>query len=147
MLDKVGYIFLLIKHTTNQINLKLKCMTNPKSKSNSWLTTGFYFKLDFATTQAPSHPNLNFQFQFSNFSFNFNFQFSFLVSIVNCQFSISSLNSNFQYQNTAIYPKQKLLVYIRWLWNMFWKKPRPKNHPLRVKNCRKPFDPRFLWPR
>ena len=49
-------------------------------------------------------------------------------------------------QDTVIYPKQKLLVYIRMLWKMFWNKPRPKNHPLGVKNSRKPFNPRLLYP-
>ena len=40
-------------------------------------------------------------------------------------------------QDTVIYPNQKLLVYIMRLWNMFWNWPRPKNHWLGVKKCRK----------
>ena len=46
-------------------------------------------------------------------------------------------------QDTVIYPKQKLLVYIRRLWNRFWNKPRPKNHPLGVKKGQRPFKPRL----
>ena len=41
-------------------------------------------------------------------------------------------------QDTAIYPKQEVLVYIRRLWNMFWNKPTPKNHPLIVQKGQKP---------
>ena len=39
-------------------------------------------------------------------------------------------------QDTAIYSRQKLLVYILRLRNMFWNKTRPKIHPLGVKKGR-----------
>ena len=39
---------------------------------------------------------------------------------------------------TAIYPKLKVLVYVRGFWNMFWNRPRPKNYPMEVK-CQKLF--------
>ena len=41
-------------------------------------------------------------------------------------------------QYTAIYPKLKVLVYVRGFWNMFWNRPRPKNYPMEVK-CQKLF--------
>ena len=47
-------------------------------------------------------------------------------------------------QDTEVYPKQKLLVYFRRLWNMFWNKPRPKNHPLGLKKDQKPCNQRIL---
>ena len=48
-------------------------------------------------------------------------------------------------QDTLLYPKQKLLVNIETLWNMFWNKPLPNNHPLEVKNVHKPFNPRLFY--
>ena len=33
-------------------------------------------------------------------------------------------------QYTAIYPKLKVLVYVRGLWNMFWNKSRAKDYPI-----------------
>ena len=45
-------------------------------------------------------------------------------------------------QDTAIDPKQKLSVYIRRLWNMFWNMLRPKIHSLGVKKVGKPFNPK-----
>ena len=47
-------------------------------------------------------------------------------------------------QDKVIYPNQKLLVAIKWLYNMFWNKPRPKINPLGVKTGRKPFNPRIF---
>ena len=47
-------------------------------------------------------------------------------------------------EDTVIYPKQKLLVYIRRLRNMFWNKLRPKNHLLGVKKSWNPFNPRLI---
>ena len=42
-------------------------------------------------------------------------------------------------QDAALYPIQKVSVYTRRLWNMFWNKPRPKIHPLRVQKGWKPL--------
>ena len=49
-----------------------------------------------------------------------------------------------QKQDTIIYPKPKLLVYIMRLWNMLWNKPRPKIDPLWVKPGRKPSIQEFF---
>ena len=39
-------------------------------------------------------------------------------------------------QYTAIYPKQKFFLCIRWISKMFGNKPRPKNHQFGVKNTK-----------
>ena len=49
-------------------------------------------------------------------------------------------------QDTAIYPKQKLLIYIRKVSKMFWNKPRPKTHPQGAKKGQKTLNQRLLQP-
>ena len=43
-------------------------------------------------------------------------------------------------QYTAIYPKQKVLVYLSKFWNIFGNKFRPKNDPVGSKNDQKLFN-------